>query len=292
MKILIIGGTGMMGHRFWSEFSARHEVWGTIRGTKILLPEIPGVDKNNVIEKIAIEDDQSLKNAFKKSLPDVVINCIGIIKQVQESTDPITSIEINSLFPHRLAKVCSEFNARLILFSTDCVFDGRKGNYLEQDIANAQDLYGRTKFLGEISDNPNVLTIRTSIIGRELQPRGSLIEWFLSQEGKTVNGFKNAIYSGFPTSTLAKILDKYVLENPKLSGVYHISSDPISKYDLLKLTKDLFKLNVKIKEDYDFKIDRSLDSTKFKRVTGFSPTPWKEMIQQIDVDRNFYQKLR
>ncbi len=282
----------MLGHRFWSSLSDKHEVFATIRGTKDSLPAIPNINIENVLENVDISNIEDLQKKLQQVKPEMVINCVGIIKQIKESSDNIISIETNSLFPHKLAKMCKDIGSRMIQFSTDCVFDGRDGNYNEKSIANALDLYGRTKFLGEVSKEQHVLTLRTSIIGREVVPKGSLIDWFLSQEGKLINGFKNAIYSGFPTKTVVDIIDEYILPNPSLSGIYHLSSDPINKYDLLSLTKDLFNKNITMKEDYDFKIDRSLDSTRFQKATGFTPKPWEELIKDIDIDREFYDSLK
>ena len=145
-------------------------------------------------------------------------------------------------------------------------------------------------FLGEVDYADHVLTFRSSIIGRELQPKGSLIDWFISQNEKEVSGFKNAIYSGFPTKTVADIIKNVIIPNTNLSGVYNVSSEPINKYDLLGLTKDEFGLNIKINENVDFKIDRSLDSSRFRKETGFTPAPWSEMIKDLNIDSQLYTR--
>src|SRR5581483_8348081 len=172
----------------------------------------------------------SIIGAFAAAKPDAVINCIGIVKQRAEANDPIPSLEINARFPHRLAQLCRATGSRLIHISTDCVFSGKKGMYTEQDQSDAEDLYGRSKFLGEVGEPP-ALTLRTSIIGREIESRYGLVEWFLGSRGR-VRGFTGAIYSGFTTLEFSKIIARVLLDFPDLSGVYHVSSDPISKHDL------------------------------------------------------------
>ena len=222
---------------------------------------------------------------------DVVVNCIGIIKQHKTAKDPIVSITLNALFPHKLAELCSLINAKVIHISTDCVFSGERGDYKEEDLSDARDLYGRTKFLGEI-DYKNALTVRTSIIGRELTTSLGLLEWFLKQRGKTIRGFKNAIFTGFPTVILAEIIGKIILEHIKLRGFYQVSSEKISKYDLLSLINRVYDLHIDFIPDDDFHCDRSLDSTKFRQTTGILPPSWEIMIQRMKNDPTPYDKWR
>ena len=284
VKVLISGVTGMLGHTLFTRLSERDglEIFATARSMEglsrwfdqELLAKIRGnVDANNFDTIVRVIED--LK-------PDVVINCIGIIKQMAAAQDPIISVSINALFPHRLALACKAADARMIHISTDCVFDGAKGNYSENDQSNATDLYGRTKFLGEVY-YPHCVTLRTSIIGHELKGKYGLIEWFLAQKGK-VRGFTNAIYSGFPTVEMARIIGEYVIPNPDLKGFYHVSSDPISKYKLLQLVADKYKKQIEIEPFDDLRLDRSLDSTLFQRVTGYSPPSWPELIDNMYQD--------
>jgi dTDP-4-dehydrorhamnose reductase len=177
----------------------------------------------------------------------------------------------------------------MIHFSTDCVFSGKKGNYLESDQSDAEDLYGRTKFLGEVS-YPHTVTLRSSIIGRELKARLGLIEWFLCQKGP-VHGYKNAIYTGFTTDEMSKILLNVIIPNPALSGVYHVSSDPISKYDLLRLVKEKLNLETEIIPDEGFRCDRSLDSSRFRSLTGYTPPSWEQMIEELAANSSFYDQF-
>lgn len=280
MKILILGVTGMLGHRLFLELSKTFDVFGTTRNASI--PSFVN-DESKIIKNVDAFNTESIQKAIIDLQPDLIINCIGIIKQVKSSQDHLTSIKINALLPHEILSSVEKINSRLIHFSTDCVFDGKEGNYNEESEANATDLYGRTKLLGEVTTSPNAITIRTSIIGREIKPTGSLIEWFLSQENE-VNGFKNAIFSGFPTKTFASIIKDYIISNKELNGLFQISSNPINKFDLLNLTKDIFNKKIKINEETHFNIDRSLNSNKFKEATGYEPPKWSILIKDLLTD--------
>jgi dTDP-4-dehydrorhamnose reductase len=283
MKILILGGSGMLGHRLWLELSKNHETAATIRG------ESPFKDfKSYQIDNIL--DFSRLEEIIKDFRPNIVINCIGLIKQDKNHDSAILNIELNAVLPHKVSKLCERYNSRLILFSTDCVFSGKKGNYTEEDFCDADDVYGRSKKLGEVEGQKHVLTLRTSIIGLELRGKASLVEWFLSQENQQVKGFKKAVFSGFPTKTIAHILQKYVLQDPTLSGLYHLSADPVNKFDLVTLIKNQVNLKVEILPFEDFEIDRSLDSSKFRNKTNFSPLPWKELVKDIFVNDISYQR--
>ena len=292
MKIAVIGATGMLGHRIFSSLSENHDVYGIVRTDNKNLYQFPNIKEENVFDNIDILDFKKLEETLIAISPELVINGVGIIKQVDQSKEYITSIEVNSLFPHQLGKLCAKLNARMIHFSTDCVFNGEKGNYSEEDDPNANDLYGKSKHLGEVDYLENVLTLRTSLIGREVNPKGSLIDWFLSQEGKEVKGFSNAIFSGFPTLTISKIIDQYIIPNKQLYGVMNLACEPVDKYDLLNQVKELFKANIKIKRFEDFKIDRSLNGKKFNEMTGLTPLPWKELVKDLAIDNDIYCKIR
>jgi dTDP-4-dehydrorhamnose reductase len=224
---------------------------------------------------------------FAVSQPDVIINAVGIIKQLPSSKDVIKTLKINSIFPHQLAQLAQTTGARLITISTDCVFNGRKGSYTEEDISDAEDLYGKSKNLGEVTAH-NCLTLRTSIIGRELRTAHSLVEWFLSNRGEKVKGFTEAIYSGFPTVILAGIISDLIENHKNLQGLYHVSSEPINKFDLLCLLKRFYNVPVEIEPFAEFKIDRSLDSSKFRKETGFAPLDWEEMVRIMAQDSSAY----
>lgn len=235
------------------------------------IESITGVDVLNADELVA---------AFAKARPDVVINAVGLIKQREDANNPLHTVPLNTLLPFRLADLCSAVGARLILISTDCVFYGDRGGYRESDVPDARDLYGVSKLLGEVVDRPNVITLRTSIIGRERGSARGLIEWFM-QAGDTVNGYRHAVFSGFPTVVLAEIIRDFVLPDQGLHGLYHVSADPIDKLSLLQLTSEVYGMTKSIRPVDEPRIDRSLNSDRFRAQTGFSPAPWKAMIERM-----------
>lgn len=278
-KILILGASGMIGHKLFVELSKESnlDVYATCRsGEKIAGFFDPGL-MSKVILDVEANDFQTVTDQLEKIKPDVVINCIGITKKLVSEDNPLETIEINSYFPHRLAHLCENVGARMVQMTTDCVFNGLKGNYIETDPSDATDLYGRSKFLGEVY-YPHCLTIRTSFVGHELGASHGLLEWFLTQKNE-VQGFKKAIYSGMPTVIIARIISNYILPNPKLHGLYQVASEPISKYDLLHLIAKVYHKTIKINPDDSVRIDRSLDSTLFQKATGHKPMPWEKMIE-------------
>jgi dTDP-4-dehydrorhamnose reductase len=290
MKILILGGTGMLGHRLWIHLRREHEVWVTVREDHNPFPnmlEFPEEYIHYGVDGLVIDE---VARAITSIQPDVVINCIGVIKQLETARDPVLSISLNSLFPHKVAAICLAAKIRMIHISTDCVFSGKRGRYVESDISDAEDLYGRSKFLGEVQ-YPHTITLRTSIIGQELKTRLGLIEWFLMQMG-TIHGFQNAIFSGFTTIELSNLIINYVLTQPEINGLYHVSSDPISKYDLLQLAKRAYQKEIEIQPDQDFFCDRSLDSSHFRQDTGYQPPSWPEMIDKMADQATFYNQIR
>jgi dTDP-4-dehydrorhamnose reductase len=210
--------------------------------------------------------------------PAVVINCIGLVKQLSQADDPLEALPINALLPHRLARLCDVAEARLVHISTDCVFSGKRGQYQESDLPDAGDLYGRSKLLGEV-DSPH-LTLRTSIIGHELNSAHGLVDWFLSQQ-TSVKGFTRAVFSGLPTVELARVVRDHVLTNPELQGLYHVSSAPIAKHDLLHLVARTYDKQIGIEPDDRLVIDRSLDSTRFRERTGYEPPSWQQLVERM-----------
>ncbi len=280
MKILVFGVSGMLGNSLFRYFSKdnNYKIFGTLRSNQI--PSNLGKNfYSNVLTGIDVENQDSLTKVFAQIKPQIVINCVGIVKQLAEANDPLLAIPINSILPHRLALLSEAVEARLIHISTDCVFSGSKGNYTEKDIPDAYDLYGRSKLMGEV-DYPNAITLRTSIIGHELSGSRSLINWFLSQKSK-VNGFTKAIYSGFPTVELAEIIEKYVIPNPQMHGLYHVSSDPINKYDLLKIVREVYEKDIEIEPSDKLVIDRSLNSKRFQEETRYASPTWQELINKM-----------
>lgn len=294
MRILILGGEGMLGHKVFQVLSGRFETFGTFRSFNGLWTRYPvyaNVDQSHTIGGVDAMDFDTVVRAFAQVKPAVVINCIGIVKQLKEAKDPLISINLNSLFPHRLAELCAATKTRMLHMSTDCVFSGRKGNYTEDDIPDAEDLYGRTKLLGEVN-RQGCLTIRTSIFGRDFFKQSSFLEWFLSNRGGRVRGYVNAIYTGFPTQVLARIMGDLIADYPNLSGLYHVSSKPISKYDLLVRIRDAMGLDIEIEPYEDFYCDRSLDSSRFRAETGYPIPDWDEMIAELAQDDTPYDEWR
>jgi dTDP-4-dehydrorhamnose reductase len=291
MRVLVIGGSGMLGHKLVQSWKSRFELWTTLKARFEDYEKYQIFDKDRILERVDAENFETVERAVEKVQPEVIFNAIGIIKQLPTSKNVIKTLTINSIFPHRLAEIAKKNNARLINISTDCVFDGKKGNYIEEDVSNATDVYGKSKNLGEVTGE-NCLTLRTSIIGRELQTSHSLVEWFLSNRGRGVKGFVNAIYSGFPTIVLADIIADLIENHQNLSGLYHVSAEPINKFELLKLINEAFQAEIEIEPFTDFEIDRSLDSTKFREQTGFRPESWQEMIKRMAEDTTPYDEWR
>lgn len=291
MKVFVLGATGMLGHKLMQVLSRRYEVTGTVRGNVSDYANHPVLSELNIVGNIRTDDLAGIQQMIDRINPDIIINCIGIVKQLPEAHDPLQSIAINALFPHQLVKICRKKNMRLLHMSTDCVFSGFKGNYTENDLSDAEDLYGKTKFLGEI-DYPNCLTIRTSIIGRELNTTHGLIEWFMSQEKMTVFGYKKAIFSGLTTLALSEIISKIISDYPALQGVRQVASKPISKYDLLELVKNTYGMNIIIKPDESVINDRSLNPEKFEKETNIKIPSWENMIDQMYQDSTPYNIMR
>jgi dTDP-4-dehydrorhamnose reductase len=278
--VLVLGATGMLGNavlRYFSEREGFH-ARGSARsmgGARAL----PAAVRDRVVCGVDVENLDSLARLFDEVRPQTVINCIGLVKQLAEADDPLQAIPINALLPHRLARLCGLVGARLVHVSTDCVFDGRRGLYREDDPADAQDLYGRSKHLGEV-DYPHAVTLRTSIIGHELSSAHGLVGWFLAQAGP-VRGFTRAVFSGLPTVELARVICEHVLPHPSLRGLYHVSAAPINKHDLLRLVAHAYRKDTPITPDDQLVIDRSLDSTRFRSATGYAPPDWPTLVKTM-----------
>lgn len=285
--VLVLGGAGMLGHKLVQTWKDDFDVWATVRSPLRRYARYRLFDPEKTIEGVDVGDFDSVVGAFGRVRPDVVINCVGIIKQLATAHDPIISLSINSLLPHRLQRLCGAAGARLIHISTDCVFRGDRGMYTEEDPSDAVDLYGRTKFLGETSGE-SALTVRTSIIGRELETRSGLVEWFLANRGKGVKGYRRAIYTGFTTHALSRILRRIITVHPELTGTLQVSSEPINKYDLLLLLNEAYSAGAEVLPDDSFILDRSLDSSRFRAATGFEPPSWRSMIEEMAGDQTPY----
>ena len=287
-RVLVLGATGMLGHKLGQVLSQTFDTHLAVRrddasGLAAIL------DTERVLTGVSAEDMGSVANAVAEVGPDVVVNCVGIVKQASAASEAIPCITVNALFPHRLADLCTERGSRLVHISTDCVFSGRAGGYTEDDIPDPVDLYGRSKLLGEVDDG--CLTIRTSIIGRELSGAGGLLEWFLAQHG-SVRGFRRAVFSGLTTEALAELLATLICEHRELTGIRHVASAPISKHDLLGMLREAYGLDVQIVADDEMICDRSLDGTKLERETGVRVPSWAQMIAALAADETPYEQLR
>lgn len=288
MKILILGATGMLGSAVFSRFSEdpAFETWGTLR-SGAGLRHFSELSYERLLTGVDALDYDSLVAALTRVRPDVVINCIGLIKQLADANDPLVALPVNAMLPHRLSRLCALASARLIHVSTDCVFNGRKGMYLESDPSDAEDLYGKSKYIGEVSHDDHAITLRTSIIGHEIGSNVALVDWFLSQSGP-VKGYERAIFSGLPTTELARVMKDFVIPNPSLHGLYHCAATPIDKYSLLKLIAKVYGKRVEIIADDRVKIDRSLDATRLMRATGYLPPSWAELIEEMHSRRELH----
>lgn len=286
LRVLIFGANGMLGHKLLQVLSPVYNTYGTVRNRNY---DNPIINKYQLIKGIDLLDDYSIIDAIQKCTPDVVINCIGITDKELCATDWRYAYQVNTTFPHTLYYACQKYGCRFIHISTDCVFDGRKGDYIESDIPEPVDNYGRSKLYGEVVDI-NALTIRTSFIGKELDSHRGLLEWFLRHKNGAVPGYNKAIFTGFPTITLAKIFRDIIIPS-NITGLYQVACEPINKYQLLKLIDEALELNVKISKYNGFQCDRSLNCRKFIRDTGFSYKPWPVMIAELAEDINSYSKV-
>ncbi len=286
MKILILGANGMLGHKAYQVFTREgFDTYGTMRQPLNNFKHITLYNKNKIIDGLDATNHHALSKAFESIKPAIVINAVGIVKQVCNEFVP--AVTLNSLFPHQVAQLCTTHKAKLIHISTDCVFLGAKGDYTEDDIPDADDIYGKTKLMGEVTYGDH-LTIRTSIIGRELLTQHGLVEWFLSQTGE-VNGYTNAIFSGLSTEALSKVI--ITLIEKEVKGLLNIGTKKIDKFSLLGLVKHEFHRDDITIIPYDaFRCDRSLDTTKMRNL-GISTPNYPQMIKEMARD-TLYPTLR
>jgi dTDP-4-dehydrorhamnose reductase len=286
VRVLILGGGGMLGHRVWQACRERFDAWTTVRTRPA--PQPFATDR--VLEGFDATDLERVEPLIVDLEPQVVINCIGVVKQLAAAHDPIASVTLNALFPHVVASACSRSGARLVHISTDCVFSGRQGSYAESDIPDPVDLYGRSKLLGEV--DPPHLTLRTSIVGRELAGAHGLLEWFLANRGGRVHGFARAVFSGVTTIELARVIAGVIERHQGLEGLYHVAGEPISKYDLTVMFNDVFGAGVIIDPVGVPVIDRSLDGSRFRAATGWVAPSWREMVEEMAAGNAVYENWR
>lgn len=291
MRILILGATGMLGHRLCQLLPERMDVWATSRTEAPTHPMLRTLAAERMIGHVDVLDTQKLCELLDTIRPDAVVNAVGIVKQRDEAKQAVPSIQINALFPHQLADLCVERGIRVIQISTDCVFSGFRGNYSEIDVPDPVDLYGRTKLLGELN-RPGCLTLRTSIIGWQLNTFSSLLSWFATQRNKHIKGYRKAIYSGFSTTVLAQLIGDILQTRPDLHGIYQVASEPISKYDLLVKLRDVLGWSdIIIDPDDQFFCDRSISGTRFSTATGWRPPTWEAMLQGLAAEWPSYEAL-
>ena len=280
----------MLGHKLWQISSEGFDTFATIRQDHPDLVKYGRFDLARLRTGVIAQNIETVRQVVEELSPDVIVNCIGVVKQLPSATDPVLTIQVNSLFPHQVAQLSKDYGARLIHLSTDCVFSGRKGMYAENDIPDPTDLYGRSKLLGEVTQQ-GCLTVRTSMIGREVTKKVGLLEWFLSKDGQRIDGFVNVIFSGLSTIALARIILRLCADSKNLSGLYHVSSDPINKYELLARLRDKLSLSTDIKATKHPHSDRSLDSSKFWLETGLPKPVWEDMLDELATDVAQYQSL-
>jgi dTDP-4-dehydrorhamnose reductase len=282
----------MLGHKMFQRLRQDFpDTYCTLHGPADARPfdTVPLFHDSKVFDRIDVLQTARFYDLLRRLRPQFIVNCVGVIKQRPDAKSPVTGIRINALLPHELAEVSGEWGGRLIHFSTDCVFSGRRGRYTEEDVSDAEDLYGRTKFLGEVS-RPNALTLRTSIIGRELTHHQSLLDWFISQNHKTVPGFTRAIYSGVTTLHLTEVVAALIADRSALHGLYQLASPPISKHDLLVLIKQAYRLDIDIVPDDRFMCDRSMSGARFDAATGHRCPSWPDMVAQLAADPTPYNE--
>jgi dTDP-4-dehydrorhamnose reductase len=287
LRVIVLGASGMLGHKLLQRLRVSFDAAGTIRDAKpdsVLKVALGGTKLYADVDARRLA---SVADAIADWHPSVVVNCIGIIKQIEVANDPVESIATNALFPHQLAQLTTARNAKLIHFSTDCVFSGTRGDYTEDDCPDPTDLYGRTKLLGEVTGH-GALTLRTSIVGHELRGHHGLIDWFLNQRGGHAKGFAHARYGGLTTLALVELVADVIRTQPSMDGLWHVSSEAISKFDLLQVVNRVYGLGVQLARDETFVCDRSLNSARFRARTGWRPPSWEGMIAAMHAEASNY----
>lgn len=292
MRILILGGNGMIGHKMYQIISKKYDdTWVTLRNGLNTYKYGFIYNRNRVIDNIDLSNFVRIEVELNHLMPDVIINASGITIRRGVNAILSNSIITNSALPHFLNEWVVKHNKRLIHFSTDCVFSGRKGDYFENDFKDAYDNYGLTKSLGEVNNSANAITLRGSMIGRELENKTELLEWFLLQSFNTITGYSKVIYSGITTIQMAKIVQTLIESFPYLSGVFNVSSVPISKFMLLTLFENEFKIGSEIISDDSIVSNKNLISNKLYSILNIPIPNWDDMINQLGEDCKINNKL-
>ena len=282
MKVLVLGGDGMLGHELFFQLRQRHETRVTLRQPLAAYSGFSLFERGNAFDGIDVRAPDTIERVVRDYKPQAVINAVGIVKQRPESEEALASIQVNSLLPHRLALSCKNVGAQLVHLSTDCVFSGKRGSYRESDLPDPLDVYGRSKLLGEVAGD-GAITLRTSMIGRGLSRKGGLVDWFLAQRAP-IQGYRNAIFSGLTTRELGRVIGMVIEKHPRASGLYHLSGEPISKLDLLTKLRARLGSGPEIVPADEPRIDRSLDSTRFRNAFGYAPPSWDQMLDELAQD--------
>jgi dTDP-4-dehydrorhamnose reductase len=282
MKVLVLGANGLLGNAVYRllGMSAGLQVRGTLRNPAAIGRFAPPL-RDGLIVVTDLESPKEVARVLDATTPDVVVNCLSLAKA--DMADPMKSIARLAALPQRIAQLCGQRGARFVHVSSDGVFSGTRGRYREEDVPDANDIYGLAKLLGEVRD-PHTISLRTSIIGPDPFGGNGLLEWFLKQQG-SCRCYTRAIFSGFPTVVLARTIRDRILPRPALHGVYHIASEPIPKFDLLALVARRWDKRINLIPDDSVVIDRSLVGDRFQRDTGFVPAPWPELVDDMHSDQ-------
>jgi dTDP-4-dehydrorhamnose reductase len=291
MRVLILGASGMLGHKLFQRLGeSGHQVTGVVRADRAASPlaAIPLFAGRNVAWNVDAMNWPKLAAVLQEHRPEVVVNALGVIKQRTEITAPAIWIHINALLPHLVADEVATWGGRLIHISSDCVFSGTRGGYLETDLTDADDLYGRTKALGEVTARPNAVTLRTSIIGRELHHHRSLLDWLLSQNPGRVQGYSRVIYSGTTTIEMATVVDRVIRQQPTLHGLYQVATEPISKDALIRRLIEAYRLDIEVATVDTPVSDRSFSGARLTAATGYVAPPWPRLVEALATDPTPY----
>jgi dTDP-4-dehydrorhamnose reductase len=290
MRILILGAGGMLGHKLWQRLPERFpDTWATLRARRSHYARTGLFDSSKVVDGLDAMDFAAVVRVLDDIRPQAVVNCIAVTKRREAAADALASIELNAALPHRLARWAEARGARLIHFSTDCVFSGLTGGYTEDSLTDAEDLYGRTKALGEVA-GPGALTLRSSLVGREIGGHTELLDWFLAQRGRRIKGYRQALFTGVSTLCMSEIVAGILQRFPTLSGLLQPTAPQVSKYELLHLARDAFGLDAEIQPEDTVQVRRNLDGSRFLRATGIGIPAWSTMMAELAADPTPYDQ--
>ena len=291
MRILVLGGTGLIGNRLTRQLRQNADVYASTRSSLVEMPVLENIlEPNKWIFGLDATDFQFLESEINRLKPDVVVNCFGVVKHQINSKSAEATILLNSILPWRLSELAEKYDFKLIHLSTDCVFSGETGNYKESSTPDALDLYGRSKILGELN-NARDLTLRTSFVGREIKTFANFFEWVQRSHNTKIVGYKRAIYSGLTTQAISEIIEKLIFDFSGLTGLWHVSSEPISKYDLICMLNHSLNLKLDIEPNEEFCCDRSLDSTAFASMTSLVIPNWITMLERYVLEQEWYESI-